>query len=161
MTIFDKPFFVRNYENFHAFSSSKFRWWTICAKSWETSQFCIIKDVSFKIPTAWGLNTGFDVIFSKSRFFTNWKFESPKAENRHEGPQKRSSRFRKGTYFNRYRLETYPQAKTSKTGHAIFFSFFRRVQATSMTQRRVENTHVHFWTFSPVSIKIVDFKIFA
>ena len=56
--------------------------------------------------------------------------------------------------FNRYRrgLETCPQAKTSKSGHAIFFSFFRRVRATSMTQHRVENTRVHFWTFSPVSV---------
>ena len=36
----------------------------------------------------------------------------------------------------------------------LFFSlFFRRVRATSMTQRRVENTRVHFWTFSPVSVK--------
>ena len=31
--------------------------------------------------------------------------------------------------------------------------FFRRVRATSMTQRRVENTRVPFWTFSPVSVK--------
>ena len=31
---------------------------------------------------------------------------------------------------------------------------FRRVRATSMTQRRVENTRVHFWTFSPVSVNI-------
>ena len=31
--------------------------------------------------------------------------------------------------------------------------FFRRVLATSMTQHRVENTSVHFWTFSPVSVK--------
>ena len=31
--------------------------------------------------------------------------------------------------------------------------FFRRVRATSMTQRRVEKTRVHFLTFSPVSIK--------
>ena len=30
--------------------------------------------------------------------------------------------------------------------------FFQRVRATSMTQRRVENTRVHFWTFSPVSV---------
>ena len=30
--------------------------------------------------------------------------------------------------------------------------FFRRVRATSMTQRRVGNTRVHFWTFSPVSV---------
>ena len=47
---------------------------------------------------------------------------------------------------NRYRrgLETCPQAKTSKCGRAIFFSFFRRVRATSMTQRRVENTRVYF-----------------
>ena len=36
---------------------------------------------------------------------------------------------------------------------ALFSSlFFRSVQATSMTQRRVENTRVHFWTFSPVSV---------
>ena len=40
----------------------------------------------------------------------------------------------------------------------IFFSIFRRVQATSMTQRRVENTRVHFWTFSPVSVN--ELKIF-
>ena len=40
-------------------------------------------------------------------------------------------------------LETCQQAKTSKSGQAIFF-FFRRVRATSMTQRRVENTRVHF-----------------
>ena len=58
---------------------------------------------------------------------------------------------------NRYRreLETCPQTKTSKSGHAIFFSFFRRVRATSMTHRRVENTRVHFWTFSPVSVCLV------
>ena len=38
---------------------------------------------------------------------------------------------------NRYRrgLKTCPQAKTSKSGRAIFFSFFRRVRATTMTQR--------------------------
>ena len=56
---------------------------------------------------------------------------------------------------NRYRrgLETCPQAKTSNSGHAIFYSFFRRVRATRMNQRRVENTRVHFWTFSPVSVK--------
>ena len=55
---------------------------------------------------------------------------------------------------NRYRrgLETCTQSKPSKSGHAIFLSFFRRVRATSMTQRRVENTRVHFWTFSPVSV---------
>ena len=36
----------------------------------------------------------------------------------------------------------------------LFSSLFsRRVRATSMTQRRVENTRVHFWTFSPVSVK--------
>ena len=56
---------------------------------------------------------------------------------------------------NRYRRgpETCPQAKKSKRGHAIFFSFFRRVRATSLTQRRVENTRVQFSTFSPVSVK--------
>ena len=31
--------------------------------------------------------------------------------------------------------------------------FFRRVLATSMTQRRVENTRVHFGANSPVSVK--------
>ena len=47
-------------------------------------------------------------------------------------------------FVNRYRrgLKTLPQAKTSKSGHAIFFSFFRRVRATSMTQCQVENTRV-------------------
>ena len=30
--------------------------------------------------------------------------------------------------------------------------FFWRVRATSMTQRRFENTRVHFWTFSAVSV---------
>ena len=57
---------------------------------------------------------------------------------------------------NRYRrgLETCVQATTSKSGHAIFFSFIRRVRATRMTQRRVKTTRVHFWTFSPVSVKI-------
>ena len=56
---------------------------------------------------------------------------------------------------NRHRrgLETCPQANLAKSGHAIFYSFFRRVRATSMTQRRLENTRVHFWTFSPVSVK--------
>ena len=34
----------------------------------------------------------------------------------------------------------------------LFSSFFRRVRARSMTQRRVENTRVHFWTFSAVSV---------
>ena len=64
--------------------------------------------------------------------------------------------------FNRYRrgLETCPQAKTSIKGHAIFFSFFPTrprlgLRATSMTQRRVENTRVHFWTFLPVSVREV------
>ena len=59
-------------------------------------------------------------------------------------------------YINRYRrwLETCRHAKTSKSGRVIFFSFFRRVRATSMTQRRVENTRVHFWTFLPVSVKL-------
>ena len=55
---------------------------------------------------------------------------------------------------NRHRrgLEKYLQAKTSKIGHAIFCSFFQRVRPTSMTQRRVEKTRVHFWTFSPESV---------
>ena len=56
---------------------------------------------------------------------------------------------------NRYRrgLETCPQAKTSKNGHAIFSSF-RRVRATKKTQRWLENTRVHFWTFLPVSVMV-------
>ena len=37
---------------------------------------------------------------------------------------------------------------------------FRRVRATSMTQRRVENTRVHFWTLSPVSVKEFAIGIF-
>ena len=41
-----------------------------------------------------------------------------------------------------------------KVDASIFFSFFRRFRATSMTQRRVENARVHFWTFSPVSVKM-------
>ena len=57
---------------------------------------------------------------------------------------------------NRYRrgLETCPQAKTSKSGHAISSLFSRRVRATSITQRRVENTRVHFWTVSPKSVNV-------
>ena len=54
---------------------------------------------------------------------------------------------------NRYRreLETCPQAKTSKSGHAIFLSFSAtRPSDEYDSQRRVENTRVHFWTFSPV-----------
>ena len=61
---------------------------------------------------------------------------------------------------NRYRrgLETCPQANLAKVGHAIFFSFFfRRVRATSMTQRRVENTRVHFGTFLPISVRTSKF----
>ena len=40
--------------------------------------------------------------------------------------------------------------KRPKVDASIFLLFFRRVRATSMTQHRVENTRVHFWTFSPV-----------
>ena len=63
-------------------------------------------------------------------------------------------RLDQNSFVNRYRwwLETCSKAKTSKSGHAITFSFFRRVQATSMTQHRVENTRVHFRTFSPSSV---------
>ena len=59
-------------------------------------------------------------------------------------------------WVNRYRrrLETCPQAKTSKSWHANFFSFSdaseRRVWLSTAVHR-VENTRVHFWTFSPVS----------
>ena len=54
---------------------------------------------------------------------------------------------------NRYRrgLETCQQAKTFKSERE-YFSFFRRIRAKGMTQRRVENTRVHFRTFSPVSV---------
>ena len=38
------------------------------------------------------------------------------------------------------------------TRYFLFF-FLRRVRATSMTQRRDENTRVHFLTFLPVSVK--------
>ena len=55
---------------------------------------------------------------------------------------------------NRYRrgLETCPQVKRPKVDTLFSSLFFRRVRATSMTKRRVENTRVHFWTFSPVSV---------
>ena len=43
--------------------------------------------------------------------------------------------------------------KCPKVDASIFFFFFRRVLATSMTQRRVEISRVHFWTLSPVSVK--------
>ena len=43
--------------------------------------------------------------------------------------------------------------KRPKVDAIIFFYFFRRVRATSMTQRPVKNTRVHLWTFSPVSAK--------
>ena len=65
---------------------------------------------------------------------------------------------------NRYRrgLEACQQAKTFKSERSattLFSSFFfRRVRATSMTQRRVENMRVHFWTFSPVS---ANYKYFS
>ena len=62
---------------------------------------------------------------------------------------------RKKKCLNRYRrgLETCPRAKTFKSGNAVFSFFSDLLRATSMTQRRVENSRVHFWTFSPVSVK--------
>ena len=36
--------------------------------------------------------------------------------------------------------------------------FFRRVRATSMTQNRVENTRVHFWTLAPVSVNVRELR---
>ena len=42
--------------------------------------------------------------------------------------------------------------KRPKVDASIFLLFFRHVRATSRTRRRVENTGVHFWTFSPVSV---------
>ena len=55
---------------------------------------------------------------------------------------------------NRYRrgLETCPQSNLTESGREYFLLFLRRIRATSMTQRRVENIRVHFWTFSPVSV---------
>ena len=65
---------------------------------------------------------------------------------------------------NRYRrrLETCPKANLAESGREFFLLFFRRAPATSMIQRRVENTRDHFWTILPVSKKIVryTFKIF-
>ena len=60
----------------------------------------------------------------------------------------------KKSSLNRYRrgLETCPQAKTSKSGHAIFFFFSEASERR--VRHRVENTRVHFWTFSPVSVKV-------
>ena len=43
--------------------------------------------------------------------------------------------------------------KRPKVDTLFSFLFFRRVRATSMTQRRVENTRVHFGANSPVSVK--------
>ena len=43
--------------------------------------------------------------------------------------------------------------KRSKV-HSATTLFFRRVRATSMTQCRVENTRVHFFTFLPALVKI-------
>ena len=40
------------------------------------------------------------------------------------------------------------------TRYLLLF-FFRCVRATSMTQRRVENTRVHFWSFSLESVNII------
>ena len=42
---------------------------------------------------------------------------------------------------------------STKVDASIFF-FFRRVRATSVTQRRVENSRVHFGADSPVSVKL-------
>ena len=60
---------------------------------------------------------------------------------------------------NRYSrgLETCPQANLAKSGRKYFLLFSdaseRRVSVIyCMTQRRVEKTRVHFWTFSPISV---------
>ena len=80
-------------------------------------------------------------------------FDSALSHNRRSDASKKRKENNVST-FGRFRpgLETCVQAKTSKSGHAMFFSFFRRIRATSMTQHRVENTRVHFWTFSPVLV---------
>ena len=46
------------------------------------------------------------------------------------------------------------RSKVNAAPPRFFLLVFRRVRAASMTQRRVENTRVHFWTSSPVSVKI-------
>ena len=50
-------------------------------------------------------------------------------------------------FFNRYRrgLETCPQEKNVHKWTRYFLLFF-----FDASERRVENTRVHFWTFSPV-----------
>ena len=71
-------------------------------------------------------------------------------------------RFQNFQAFNRYKrgLEACPQANLHQSGRDYFLRFFfRRVRATSMTQRRVENTRVHFGANSPVSVKIRKLKV--
>ena len=53
-------------------------------------------------------------------------------------------------------LETCSPANLAKSGREYFLLFFRRVRATSMTQRRVEKTRVHLLTFSPVSVNVFE-----
>ena len=96
------------------------------------------------------------------QFSTFRKFFSNVLDNRNDPKSGREPNLTNSTtWLNRYRtgFETCPQANTSKSGHAIFSFFFRRVRATIMTQRRVKNTRVHFWTFSRVSVKIRGKKI--
>ena len=51
--------------------------------------------------------------------------------------------------------------KRPKVDTLLSSLFFRRVRATSMTRRRVENTRVHFWTFSPVSVNLSTNKFLS
>ena len=57
---------------------------------------------------------------------------------------------------NRYMrgLEIVHKRKRPKVDTLFSSLFFRRVLATSTTQRRVENTRVHFWTVSPKSVNV-------
>ena len=49
-------------------------------------------------------------------------------------------------------IETCPQVNLHQSGREYFLLFFRRVRATSMTQRRVEHTRIHLGANSPVSV---------
>ena len=48
--------------------------------------------------------------------------------------------------------------KSPKVDTLFSYLSFRRFRATSTSQRRVENTRVHFWTFSPGSVKVDFFE---
>ena len=60
---------------------------------------------------------------------------------------------------NRYRrgLELVHRRKRQNVETLFSSLFFRR----GLSQRRVENTRVDFWTFSPVSVKKLEIGIFG